>query len=109
MDARIILLGNEGSGKSTLVSVLISGARDDGRGMMRKKIMKNMHELRLGRTTTVNHHILGFDSEGNVTNFNRIGNNSIDNIVDDSSKIITFIDIGGRYCNSSRLARGLCS
>lgn len=107
MDVRVILLGAEGSGKSTLISVLTSGRRDNGKGLARSNICKHKSELLLGKTTSVSQHILGFNSKGDITNYSLGFANTYEKILDFSSKIITFIDIGGSEKYAKTLVTGL--
>ena len=50
---RIAVAGNVDSGKSTLAGVLLHDCLDDGRGLCRKLILRNKHELESGRTSCV--------------------------------------------------------
>ena len=52
----------------TLISVLTLGAIDDGKGSARSKVHNHLKEIIEGKTTSVYHHILGFNAEGEVTN-----------------------------------------
>jgi GTPase len=47
------MLGGEGAGKSTLIGVLISGIKDNGRGMARTNVFRHKHEIMDGRTSSV--------------------------------------------------------
>ncbi len=49
------MLGEEGAGKSTLVGVLISGKRDNGKGEIRTNVFRHKHEIIDGRTSSVSH------------------------------------------------------
>ena len=71
---KITMLGAEAAGKSTLIGVLISGSKDDGKGMARVHVHKHFTEILDGRTTSVYHHILGFNSDGEITNLSKFGN-----------------------------------
>ena len=53
-------------------------------------------------------HILGFNSSGEVTNHGKFGNVDWPEIMEDSSKVITFIDVGGNERYVKTLVRGLC-
>ena len=53
-------------------------------------------------------HILGFNSSGEVTNLSKFGTGSWPQIMEDSSKVIHFIDVGGNEKYSKTLVRGLC-
>lgn len=101
-DVRIGVIGNVDSGKSTLVGVLVGGEFDDGRGSARSKVFRFKHEQENGRTSSVSHHIVGFDDLGNsvyqTANANAAPaakNKSWQRIVDSSRSIVTFIDLCG--------------
>ena len=98
MDVRIALLGDESSGKSTLIGVLTRGKRDNGQGSARVCVHK--HEERLQHTCSVSQHFLGFDTQGTVTN-----NRHADwgDVVERSVKIITLIDLAGHEKYSRNL------
>jgi len=70
---KITMLGCEAAGKSTLIGVLISGQRDDGKGLARFHVHKHYSEIKTGKTTQMNQHILGFNSNGEVTNLSKFG------------------------------------
>mgnify|MGYP000879381283 CR=1 FL=1 len=53
--------------------------------------------------------ILGFDSQGNVTNYSDSKFYPWDQIIDMSTKILTFIDGEGRQHYTSKLVTSLCS
>ena len=97
IDVKVTVAGSVDSGKSSLLGVLTTGKNDNGRGSVRLSIFNFKHEVISGRTSSVAHHILGFDSTGQITNYTE---NSLDKkgwpeIVKDSSKIISFYDLCG--------------
>jgi GTPase len=47
------MLGGEGAGKSTLIGVLISGKKDNGKGLARTKVFRHKHEILDGRTSSI--------------------------------------------------------
>ena len=49
------ILGSVDSGKSTFVGVLKTNKHDDGRGLLRKYVMKHNHELESGRTSCISY------------------------------------------------------
>ena len=55
--------------------------------------MKDANKLLLGRTSSISHEILGFDSEGRPVDYTKC--KTAEEICDNSSKVITFIDLGG--------------
>ena len=64
-------------------------------------VFRHRHEIFDGRTSSISHHILGFDAHGNVTNYKAFSN--WNQIVKSSTKSITFVDHPGhdRYFKTS--------
>ena len=89
------VLGEEGSGKSTIIGVLINGILDNGRGLARQNVFRHKHEILCGKTSSFSHQILGFDEEGNLTNYGDLLRPSKSQIVRKSTKIINFYDMAG--------------
>lgn len=63
IEVMIAVLGGADAGKSTLLGVLAHGEFDNGRGSARLNVLRHLHELRSGRTSSISHEILGFDTE----------------------------------------------
>jgi len=103
MEIRVAVVGNVDAGKSTLLGVLTHGELDNGRGHARQKLFRHKHEAESGRTSSVGNDILGFDSNGTVVN--RPDHGSLDwvKVCENSSKVITFIDLAGheRYLKTT--------
>lgn len=59
----VAVLGGADAGKSTLLGVLAHGEFDNGRGSARLNVLRHLHELRSGRTSSISHEILGFETE----------------------------------------------
>jgi len=59
----VAVIGGADAGKSTLLGVLAHGEFDNGRGSARLNVLRHLHELRSGRTSSISHEILGFDTE----------------------------------------------
>eukprot|EP01027_Heterolobosea_sp_BB2_P002054 GEZU01003092.1.p1 GENE.GEZU01003092.1~~GEZU01003092.1.p1 ORF type:complete len:585 (-),score=181.44 GEZU01003092.1:25-1779(-) len=97
LDLRIAVCGNVDSGKSTLIGVLTRGQLDNGRGLARANVFQHKHELDTGRTSSISQQILGFDSKGDVVNYglHSMGNFSWNEVIANSSKVCTFIDLAG--------------
>ncbi len=95
LEIRVAVAGNVDSGKSTLVGVLTRGSLDNGRGAARINVFRHKHELETGRTSSISQQLLGFDSKGEIVNYHLIEDHNWTNIIEASSKIITFIDLGG--------------
>ena len=66
LDLRLAVLGNMDAGKSTLLGVLTQGELDNGRGKARLNLFRHLHEIQSGRTSSISHGILGFNSDGKV-------------------------------------------
>ena len=60
----IIFLGESGVGKSTILGVLTEQDLDDGRGSCRLNILTHRHELIDGKTSSLAHESIYFDSYG---------------------------------------------
>ena len=82
--------GEESSGKSTTISVLINNSLDDGKGLMSKKNYKSQHEIQLGKSLYLSHLILGLNEDNKP-----IYDNNLEHIIQKSSKFINFYDMGG--------------
>eukprot|EP00003_Mantamonas_plastica_P033590 TRINITY_DN971_c0_g1_i3.p1 TRINITY_DN971_c0_g1~~TRINITY_DN971_c0_g1_i3.p1 ORF type:complete len:820 (-),score=334.37 TRINITY_DN971_c0_g1_i3:103-2265(-) len=95
VDLRIAVAGNVDSGKSTLIGVLVGGKLDNGRGLARSQVFNHPHEIETGRTSSISHQILGFDGAGEITNYSNLHNYSWAEIVAQSSKVLSFIDLAG--------------
>jgi len=101
-DVRIAVIGNVDSGKSTMIGVLTSGELDDGRGFARSKVLRHDHEQVNGRTSCAAQHIFGFKADGarvhnpvSVSAAPQRKTTAWNSVVDNSSNIITFIDLAG--------------
>ena len=92
IEIKIGIAGGVDCGKSTLLSVLTKGERDDGRGSARLAVFNHRHEIITGRTSSIAHHIMGFDENGTVINSNKT---YCEDIVKKSAKIISFYDLAG--------------
>ena len=93
LDLRLAVLGPMEAGKSTLLGVLTQGELDNGRGKARLNLFRHLHEIQSGRTSSISHEILGFDSKGKVVDYSMCI--SAEEICEASSKLITFIDLAG--------------
>jgi GTPase len=95
IDVKIAIAGAVDAGKSSLLGILTTGRKDDGRGLARMAIFNYVHEIKSGRTSSIAHHILGFNNEGCVVNYQGFGKLTWPDIVKRSSKIISFFDLAG--------------
>lgn len=91
-ELRIATLGNVDAGKSTLISVLVHGLPDNGRGGARLRIMKNKHERDSGRTSTISNHFI----------------RGPDPLMDGQDVVIDFRDLAGHGKYLKTTVRGMC-
>jgi GTPase len=95
IDIKVCIAGCPDSGKTTLVGSLVQSKLDNGRGLLRSSIFNYIHEIKSGRTSSISHQIIGFDENGQNVNKNSINKLSWQQIVNKSSKIISFLDLCG--------------
>lgn len=97
------VLGNVDSGKSTTVGVLCSGELDDGNGLAMSKVARYIHEIKMRRTSSVATRVLGFADDGRVVNSDLPSPLNEAEVFLNSSKIVTFVDVGGheRYLRTA--------
>lgn len=94
IEVRLSVLGGVNAGKSTLLGVLTQGELDNGRGSARLNMFRHRHEIQSGRTSCISHEAVGFDTEGNLINL-ALDMMTAEEITEKSSKLITFLDLGG--------------
>jgi len=95
IDVKVAIAGSVDCGKSTLLSVLTNGQPDNGRGAARLAVFNFAHEVESGRTSSIGHRILGYDSAGQVMNYQQKRIYAWPEVVKRSSKIISFYDLAG--------------
>lgn len=66
IDIRIAVLGNVDCGKSTLISVLTYDEPDNGQGRARLNLLRHIHEIQTGRTSSISKEIMGFNDAAEV-------------------------------------------
>jgi len=95
---------------SSFLGMITSGKNDDGRGSARLSIFNFPHEVKSGRTSSVGHHIIGYDKIGKVINYKgATGKMSWPEIIRSSSKIISFYDLAGHRKYLKTTITGLTS
>jgi GTPase len=109
IDIKVAVAGSVDAGKSSMLGVLTSGHNDDGRGSARMSIFNFKHEVSSGRTSSIAHHILGFDDKGHVMNYTGMHKKGWPEIIKDSSKVISFYDLCGHEKYLKTTIRGLTS
>ncbi|VUZ56331.1 unnamed protein product [Hymenolepis diminuta] len=104
-DMRVAMLGSVDVGKSTLLGILTEGVMDDGRGRARLNIFCHLHEVQSGRTSSLSSEVIGFDTFGRLVNRRRskgqLNKRTIDEVIRDSNRLITLIDLAG-HCKYQR-------
>ena len=102
VDVRVAVIGAEQSGKSTLVGVLCTGKRDNGRGSARMNVFRHRHEVESGYTSSLSSQLLGFSASGEALNAastspspSSFSSHSWSSITDAAAKIVTFSDLVG--------------
>ena len=102
---RLCISGNVDSGKSTLIGVLTTGIIDNSRGLARSKVFNYRHEQESGRTSSIAHHLIAFDSQGAILNhqINNFNKRDWPQVVVKSSKTISLLDLAGhrKYLNTT--------
>jgi GTPase len=102
IDIKVCITGSVDAGKSTTCSSLTTGVKDNGRGSGRLAIFNYKHEVDSGRTSSVAHHILGFNDKGDVVNYKEYENDHSQrskllwpDIIRESKKVVSFYDLCG--------------
>jgi len=78
-----------------MLGVLTRGVLDNGRGKARLNMFRHKHEEETGRTSSISHEIMGFNSNGKITNYQEAHKISWTEVCEQSSKLVTFIDLCG--------------
>lgn len=90
-EIKIGVFGEESSGKSTTTSVIIYNSLDDGKGTMRKKILRFQHEIQSGKTLSISSLVLGVDKENRLV----INPENLNEVIKNSTRFINIYDSGG--------------
>jgi GTPase len=109
IDIKVAVAGNVDCGKSSFIGTLTSGQNDNGRGSARSSVFNYIHEVKTGRTSSVSHQILGYDYDGKIVNSSGLNKMSWSEIVEKSSKIISFFDLAGHEKYLKTTITGLAS
>lgn len=96
-ELRIMLLGDNDSGKTTLVSSLTHFKKDTGNGKSRVDSMRHAHEMKSGETSSISTHLYGYTDKNKIIGYGNISYRSWNNISKKSKKLITLIDTPGNY------------
>jgi GTPase len=105
-ELRIAVIGDADSGKSTLIGVLTTGQLDNGRGFARVSCFNHQHEVLTGRTSSIAYQLMGFNVDGECVNDQSLFK-SWGDIIEDSYKVISFIDLAGHEKYFSLTVEGI--
>jgi len=94
---------------SSIIGCLTTGKNDNGRGSARSSVFNYTHELKSGRTSSIAHHIVGFDHDGKIVNYQGLNKLSWPEIIQRSSKVISFFDLCGHEKYLKTTILGLAS
>ena len=61
---RIAVIGNQDSGKSTIIGVLTKGEGDNGEGSARVSVFNTKNEVQSGLTTSIAYELIGYTEDG---------------------------------------------
>ncbi|ETW06927.1 hypothetical protein, variant [Aphanomyces invadans] len=101
---RVSVIGDFDSGKSTLIGVLTRGCLDDGNGLARMQVLRHLHEIEDGRTSSISEQILG-----KICKFSSLESRNASSIDAQSTKLIMFSDLAGHQRYLKITASGLTS
>lgn len=95
-EKKIMIIGDEQSGKTSFLSYLMYNEQDNGNGYLRNKILNHDHELISGKTSSLTVKSIGYDGT-KLVNFKKC--KSLMEIKNESSLILTFFDVPINYTN----------
>jgi GTPase len=95
LEIRVAMLGGADAGKSTLLSVLCYGDKDDGDGTARMNLLRHRHEIESGRSSSISRQIIGFDVHGEVINYASTNVSTWEQVCENATRIVTFMDTCG--------------
>lgn len=94
-EVRVAVCGDAGSGKSTLISVLSKGELDNGNGQSRNSVLRHVHEVQSGHTSSLTSELIGFDENVCVNTVGALSSPTISEICSSSNKILLLQDLAG--------------
>lgn len=97
-EKKIIILGNPRSGKTTFLSFLLYGVKDNGNGYLRNKLLRYDHEFNTGSTEALVVKSIGINDD-NIFNYSTYV--EFDEIKKFAHTIITFFDVTANYLHNS--------
>ncbi|SIR29073.1 translation elongation factor 1A GTP binding domain family [Haladaptatus litoreus] len=109
-DSEHIVVGTAGHvdhGKSTLVGSLVTGQSDDGEGGTRGYLDVQPHEVQRGLSADLSYAVYGFDDDGPVHMDNPHRKSDRARIVEESDRLVSFVDTVGHEPWLRTTIRGL--
>ncbi|KAK4105327.1 P-loop containing nucleoside triphosphate hydrolase protein [Parathielavia hyrcaniae] len=105
---RVTLTGPTTSGKSTLLGTLSTGNLDNGRGKGRLGLLKHLHEVASGITSSVTQELIGYDDD-EIINYAHSGVESWIDIHDFSKdgRLVYLVDSAGHPRYRRTILRGI--
>ncbi|KAL2133910.1 hypothetical protein VTI74DRAFT_1384 [Chaetomium olivicolor] len=105
---RVTLTGPTTSGKSTLLGTLSTGTLDNGRGKGRLGLLKHLHEVASGITSSVTQELVGY-SDGGIINYAHSGVESWIDIHDftKDGRLVYLLDSAGHPRYRRTILRGI--
>ncbi|AEO54027.1 hypothetical protein MYCTH_2296081 [Thermothelomyces thermophilus ATCC 42464] len=105
---RVTVTGPTTSGKSTLLGTLSSGTLDNGRGKGRLGLLKHLHEVASGVTSSVTQELVGYNNE-DIINYAHSGVESWIDIHDftKDGRLVYLVDSAGHPRYRRTILRGI--
>jgi len=105
---RVTLTGPTTSGKSTLLGTLSTGTLDNGRGKSRLSLLRHLHEVNSGVTSSVTQELIGYD-DGSIINYAHRGVDSWIDIHDltKTGRLAFLLDSAGHPRYRRTILRGI--
>ncbi|KAI8069694.1 P-loop containing nucleoside triphosphate hydrolase protein [Gongronella butleri] len=102
-DLRVVVIGDTGTGKSTLIGHLSHGIKDTGHGTARISLLRHPHEMETGHTSSIVHEMLGYTLDGQLVNMASDQVDAWEHICAASAKVMTLLDTCGhkRYLRTT--------
>jgi GTPase len=95
-ETNIMIMGTNFVGKSSLMSRLTYGQKDDGNGFARKLVLRHIHEKTSGNTSSIKYDTIGFSGK-NIINYSIGIQFDMESIYNSSDILVNLIDVPGDF------------